>query len=166
MSFIIVGLPRHRTAWLANFFTYDGMFCHHEGMDGCRTMGEYYTKLGHNGDSTTGALLLPDVNQSFPERKIIVIEPTKDSYQRCVDFCHQNFGVTTQVKAAYEKLMGIDGMRISFDSIDSKLQDMWEHVTEKPFDHGRAKLLSSMRVQTKSLDNYDTESLAALLGGL
>ncbi len=166
MSFLIIGLPRHRTAWLANFFTCDGLFCYHEGMDGCKSVDDYRAKLGHNGDSTTGALLLPDVNQFFPERKIIIIEPTKDSYQRCVDFCHQNFGVSDQVKEAYEKLMGIDGMKVKFDEIDSRLGEMWKHVTDKPFSADRANLLSSMQIQTKSVDNYDIESLALLLGSL
>lgn len=30
MNFFITGLPRSRTAWLANFLTYDGNFCYHE----------------------------------------------------------------------------------------------------------------------------------------
>ena len=35
--FFITGLPRSRTAWLANWFTYGHTFCFHEA---CRKVGK------------------------------------------------------------------------------------------------------------------------------
>ena len=73
MDFLVLGLPRSRTAWLANFLTHDGLFCYHEAINGCSSMKEYKEKVEGKGDSNT-ALALFDFEKHFPETKIIVID--------------------------------------------------------------------------------------------
>ena len=53
-NFFVLGLPRSRTAWLANFLTYDGYFCFHEGIDGCRSIDDYKKKKFEVSISTAG----------------------------------------------------------------------------------------------------------------
>src|SRR5580700_9385789 len=45
LPFIIMGLPRSRTAWLAAFLTDGDVHCHHELMRMCQTPSEYPAKL-------------------------------------------------------------------------------------------------------------------------
>ena len=78
MNFLILGLPRSRTAWLANFLTYDGLFCYHEAINGCLNMDEYAEKVKGKGDSNT-ALALFDFEHMFPDAKIIVVDSSIDA---------------------------------------------------------------------------------------
>lgn len=41
--FFITGLPRCRTAWLANFLTWGDSFCYHEAVTRCATMSDLTT---------------------------------------------------------------------------------------------------------------------------
>ena len=79
MSFFILGLPRSRTAWLANFMTYDGYCCYHEGTNGCYTIEQYKAKLGGRiGDANTG-LIMFNFRKHFPKDKVVIIDSSIDA---------------------------------------------------------------------------------------
>lgn len=59
--FFIVGLPRSRTAWLANLLTYGPAFCLHDGLRDCETPDELATRL-----AATGALWPGDADPALP----------------------------------------------------------------------------------------------------
>lgn len=44
--FFITGLPRSRTAWLANLFTWGDSFCYHDALPDCESLGELDIMLG------------------------------------------------------------------------------------------------------------------------
>ncbi|MCK5604799.1 hypothetical protein KAR91_23115 [Candidatus Pacearchaeota archaeon] len=78
-SFFITGLPRTRTAWLANFLTYDDSFCFHEVIKEFKvedwkglfeSMGKEYV-----GNSDSGIPFLVDqIKAAFPQAKWVLIE--------------------------------------------------------------------------------------------
>ena len=45
MNFFITGLPRSRTAWLANYFSTGDVFCWHEAMAGITCKQDYWARL-------------------------------------------------------------------------------------------------------------------------
>ena len=94
-TFLILGLPRSRTAWLANFLTYDGLFCYHEAINGCKNIKEYKQKVKGKGDSNT-ALALFDFESHFPNAKIIIIDSEID---KAVEVSANKFS-----KSAIEKI--------------------------------------------------------------
>jgi hypothetical protein len=79
-TFFIVGLPRSRTAWLANFLTNGNSFCHHEAMRTCSNLDELAAKLDDHanfaeiGDADpTLCPILPQVIERFPAAKFVFI---------------------------------------------------------------------------------------------
>lgn len=161
MNFFVIGLPRSRTAWLANFLTYDNNFCYHEGIEGCQSIEEYKKKLGNNkGDSCT-ALMLLDMNKEFPDAPKVIIE---SDVERSIEFAKEKYNIDNPeyFYALKDKLDKIDGLRINFEDINDRLKDIWEHLFDTPYDEERGSLLREMDIQTMHYD-YDVDSLRKLL---
>jgi len=145
MSFFVLGLPRSRTAWLANFLTYDGLFCYHEGTGGCHSIDEYKDKIAGKGDSNTG-LALFDFEPHFKDSKIVVIDSTID---RSVKFAADVFNVDVKdsMKALKNRLDNIEGLHIDIKDINNRLSDIWEFIANSPMDYERANSLINMNIQ-------------------
>jgi hypothetical protein len=156
-NFLILGLPRSRTAWLANFLTYDGLFCYHEGTNGCRSLEEYKNKLTPGrGDSNTG-LGLFDVKRLFSDFNIVVIDSEPE---KAIQFSKDVFGVMVeeQILMLKENLDAIDGLHISLEEINDNLREIWEYVTDIPFHEERAELLKTFNIQSQHPENMDFDA--------
>ena len=155
-NFFVLGLPRSRTAWLANFLTFDGLFCHHEGINGCSTMSDYAEKIGKDGDSNT-ALAFFDIKDLFPDSKIIIIDNSIDA---AVAFGRkQGNDIRESMKAEKKILDSMDGLHIDISEIDERLEEIWSYVTDKPFNKKRADMLKNFNVQVQG-DWVDFGSLS------
>jgi hypothetical protein len=88
MRFIVLGLPRSRTAWLAKFLTYGDYICGHEELRHARSLDDVKTwiGMGYVGSAETAAApwwrtllrLAPDV------RVVIVRRPVRDVVESLV----------------------------------------------------------------------------------
>jgi len=157
MKFVVCGLPRSRTAWLANFLTYDGLYCYHEGLVGCRNLNEYYDKIGDDGDSTTipHLLDLPDCRKVIIDRDI----------HRAIQFTEANYGPANYEYYSFLKdyLSKMEGLHIPFSEINNSLRQIWEYVTDIPFDGKRANMLIQLNVQEHDIYNVDMSTLKEAL---
>lgn len=88
--FFIAGLPRSRTAWLANFLTWGNTCCHHDLWGRVRSIEELRTVFdetpAHNvGNSDAGNVLHHEaLTQEFPEAKwFIVNRPIDEVHASC-----------------------------------------------------------------------------------
>ena len=161
-NFFVVGLPRSRTAWLANFLTYNGRFCYHEGVDGCSTITDYKNKLGQDkGDSCT-ALMLLNIHKEFPNAPVVVIE---SDIKRAVEFSKHTYGkdLTKEFEMLKEKMRFIKGLRIPLHAINDSLEDIWSYLIGTPYDKERGDLLKNMNIQTNNYFNYDVKKVGELL---
>jgi len=159
MSFFVLGLPRSRTAWLANFLTYDGNFCYHEGLDGCHTIEEYYNKVdGVKGDSGTGLMLI-DLPKDSPK---VIIE---NDVEKSITFAKEVYGIYDP-KFFYflkDKLDSVEGLRVNFEDINDSLEQIWTHLIGTPYDYERGELLRNMNIQTNNFYDYDFNAMRNLL---
>ena len=160
MTFFVLGLPRSRTAWLANFLTYDDLFCYHEGINGCHSMDEYKQKIENCGDSCTGLSFI-DFEPYFPDAKKVIIDTSID---KAVKFGLDAYGVdmTDILKQAKNKLDNINGLHIGLNDINDRLRDIWEYITDKPFNEKRAQLLTKLNIQVNDVFDIDVESMLNL----
>ncbi len=77
--FFVVGLPRSRTAWLANLFTYGPAFCFHDEIVGIEDMAHLARHVHeegyeHVGFSDSGnALRAAQLMEAFPHARWIVV---------------------------------------------------------------------------------------------
>jgi len=160
-NFLVLGLPRSRTAWLANFLTYDGLYCTHEGLNGFSSLAEYFDSFGDNqGDSNTGLAIFPFEDYFADFKKVIIDRDIK----RAVEFSLDTYGYdSTQImENLNSRLIGAEGLHIAYDDIDSRLDEIWDHVTNKQFDETRAELLIELNIQTHDVHRLDEAALTRL----
>jgi len=157
--FFILALPRSRTAWLANFMTYGGHFCYHEGMNGCHTVAQYKEKIAGKGDSSTSAILVQD---HFPQsRRLIVLSHPK----KAIEYSLRNYGPANyDVFYQIRDLLGAsDGLKVEIDEIDSRIQEIWEYLVDTPFNKERSDMLTTLNIQMKTPYGFDIEAMKSIM---
>lgn len=160
-NFFVIGLPRSRTAWLAAFLSSGNRFCYHEGLNGCPSFKAYRKKVQGVGDSGT-ALMLFDMNTHFPGAPIVIIE-RDPAY--AIDFCYKTYGYYDP-KAIYDlesRLNAIEGLRVHYDDINDRLEDIWTHLIGDGFDRQRADMLIKLDIQVTDPYDFDNDSLQSLI---
>ncbi len=86
MDFLIFAPPRSRTAWLANFLTYDNSYCYHEALAMVTKMEELKnmkrgTKVTGNSDSGL-FMLAEDMLKLLPDAKVVLVKRDKEGIQK------------------------------------------------------------------------------------
>ncbi len=159
-NFFVIGLPRSRTAWLANFLTQGEHFCYHEAINGCSSIAAYKAKLGNQGDSGTGMMMF-DMNALFPDAPIVIIESDP---KKSIDFCHQTYGYYDPniIYHLRDRLDTIDGLRVLFKDINQRLPEIWSHLIGEGFDRRRADMLIKLQVQVMNPFDIDLEAAKVL----
>jgi len=145
-NFLVLGLPRSRTAWLANFLTYSDITCSHEGINGCRTLTEYKKQFKDNsGDSNTG-LAYFDFESLFEDFKTIIID---SSVRKSIEFSKATYGINNHDKIIKlkKRLDSLKGLHVRLDEIDGRLEEIWDYVSRYQFNERRAVQLSSFNIQ-------------------
>lgn len=158
-NFFITGLPRSRTAWLANLMTYNGAFCLHEGAKLFPDKEGYVDWLrsghaAHVGDSSSGLLKTPEILlHDFPDAPLVLIDrPVDEAEQALKDSFGVGFGEDKeQIVSAMEKLRRRSNtLIINYSSLDSLtvIKNIWFHLlTFVPFDAAPAAMLGELTVQ-------------------
>jgi hypothetical protein len=78
--FFIFGLPRSRSSWLANLFTYNNTFCYHEALKFCRSINEFKVLLDEHEEQNIGNSdcsminYIDEISKCFPVAKYVLIE--------------------------------------------------------------------------------------------
>lgn len=160
MNFFVIGLPRSRTAWFANFLTYEDHFCFHEGMSGCHSVDEYLKKLGDDGDAST-ALMLLDMNEQFPEAPKVIIHR---NIEISMDFMFENYGFFDRdyMYYLYERMKQIEGYHVDFEDINNELPGIWEYLIGTHYNEKRGDQLKDLRVEMMDPLDFDMNAIKAL----
>lgn len=137
--------------------TYDGIYCSHEGLNGVNSLEEYRAKFSDSGDSNTG-LALFDFEALFQDFKIVIIDNEIDSG---VVFSKIRYRVdlTKQLTQLKQRLSKLEGLHIPFGDIDNRLEDIWNYLTDKPFNKHRAEMLSQFNIQVTDNYQFDQEAM-------
>jgi hypothetical protein len=88
MAFIVLGLPRSRTAWLSRFLTYGDHVCGHEELRHCRSLGDVEQWFSQSciGTSETSAAPFWRLFERFaPDARIVIVRrPVADVVESVV----------------------------------------------------------------------------------
>lgn len=150
-DFLILSLPRSRSAWLANFMTTDTTLCLHDptGMlVSGETLPDVSAKIYGWADTALG--MTPDIVRSLEARTLIIERDPED-----VIAAVEQMGlpipidrVRGAVMSQVQSLKEIRGLRVRFEEIDNRLGGIWSFLTlGQPFDGDRANLLKQFDVQ-------------------
>ncbi len=162
-NFFITGLPRSRTSWLANFFTYNNTFCFHEATRFCASIEDLKITLANHDASNIGnadpalIYMMDDLVNMFPEAKFLFVErevyetidsflgfyASLDSQQKVTDWILQMNELFQKAKQKYNV------MTISHNELNQMdaCKQTWEYlVPEIPFDEKRWKMLDELYI--------------------
>lgn len=149
-NFLILGLPRSRTAWLANFLTYKNSFCYHDLLAYCKDEQELKNKMnlfGYDfiGTADTAGFLLPKHDLFKHAPKVIIHRDSDDVIKSLENFL--NASVSKKwIRYIDEQLNKVKGLHVNYSEINNNLEKIWHHCLNVPYNHERAKLLSNFNV--------------------
>ena len=128
--FFITGYPRSRTAWFAGFFTTGPVFCHHE------------IKLIEPGSRIEG-FSGPNFALTPQQGKMVIIERDEQEVRESLR------KLTKEADAIIDRfdLKKLDGLRVKFEDINDRLQEIWEYCVDIPFDVQRAELFKNLKIE-------------------
>lgn len=156
MKFCITGLPRSRTAWFSAYFTACGYKCAHEGMNGCESIVEYLDRMSmYEGNSDCGCVF-------YPHQKTVIIERDAEEVKKSLS---RLFDDVSFVDLCNEKMKKIDGLRVKFEDIDERLQEIHEFCVGKTYNTTIAEQFKNMKITIKNInvDNKSVKMLGELL---
>jgi hypothetical protein len=146
MNFIVTGLPRSGTTWVANWLTTDDTLCIHDplykyGLDQLDTI-QTNKRLGI---SCTGIWRFPEFLKTHPARKLIIHRDIAEIN----DSLANEMGVPTLSQEEAESLKDIYGMHVLFSDLFNPIvaKEIYEALLEKPFDAERHAYLVELNVQ-------------------
>ena len=163
--YFIVGLPRSRTAWLANLLTVSGQsFCWHEGEAGHGGLEKLVEKMKRRPESRVGnassgiACYGDDVYRLLPEARYIIIErgleSAKQALKETADELFDVDKIWPQVVKRFnlfvESLSEHYVLKIRYDQLhdEETCTNIWDFATgELPWDSERWEMLSKLNVQ-------------------
>ena len=154
LKFFITGLPRSRTAWLANFFTTGEVFCYHEALN------NYPNKDALTAAMTGVKFYYGNADSALPFTKFqewfsaptVIIERNADEV---IESLYKLYGKYTAIPelvlAGQAKLKHLRGLRVAFQDIDSRLHEIWDYCVDSIYDVERAEALMKLNMQTQDL---------------
>ena len=157
--FFLTGLPRSRTAWLANLFTTGEIFCWHDALLLCGSPADLPQLLRKNapiGDSDSALILFyPDVAEMFPGSPWVIVErDPQDAFDSLVKrFGHDvSRGGWPMLIAAMQTIPKDDPnvLRVRYEELNDVevVRRIWEHcVPAVEFDERRWALLKRLNVE-------------------
>lgn len=167
--FFIIGLPRSRTSWLANFFTIENAFCYHEATRFCHELSDLKSLMDKNkskyvGNSDPALLfLINEVMDLFPNCKIVIIDR---DFHDCIDsylgfFSNKSYlTIITWMEKTYTQLERVKNYyefyTVNHDDLDNvdTCRRLWEYLLpDMEFDRARWQLLDEFYIN-KHIEKY------------
>ena len=175
--FIITGLPRSRTSWLANLFNYGPCLCLHDGTATDKNVPMLLDQFAnrnpdikHIGNSDSGICLLEDLSW-LDGYKVILVERDPSDVERSYyeyfkrlpypqigvmprDKIHAMIEIVTEKLDAFVDNLGMEQMMpVAFDDLNDEkvVANLWRFIApETPFHVERYRILDKLAVNPQS----------------
>lgn len=156
--FFVVGLPRTRSAWLANLFTTERSVCLHDAMRDCRCSEDLVAHLESSGREYAGAsgsdlvFIYDRVRALRPDAVWTTIVRDPGESRRAFEVAFPGALRGPQLDTAFEALaefLPSEPPRVRFDELDSEavVRSIWQRsMPTIPFDPARFSLLREFKV--------------------
>ena len=149
IDFMVLGLPRSGTAWLANLFTTSKSYCKHEAL--WNSSFEELDQQKHTvsfGIAETSGFSIVDTINAHSARKLII--------RRDLSEINESLGKLKIPKMTHDhmdKLLSISGYHMDFcDIFDyERMAKAYDYVLQDRLERYRHEFLCDMNVQNKKL---------------
>jgi hypothetical protein len=169
-KFFVTGLPRSRTAWVANYLSHAGAFCYHDGLANCSSLNEFDAKLARHpvcGDSDSGlAMFQVELRSRHPEAQWVILRrPLPEVVESLCEMDPYYGFLPIGRKEAWEIVMRLNAPLVALAKlpgvleIDSEAlstpqgaQLLWHHClgSDTPWGEDRWRMLRDMNVTIRS----------------
>jgi len=167
--YLVAGMPRSRTAWLAAALSCGPAVCLHEAANGCRTLDQYREKIAGKGDAST-TLSMMDVVKLWPDVPLVIVD---SGYQKVLNWC-SNQGIEIDLEVLVDARLALKRMAaehprallVEFDWIDARFDSIFDHCYGRMpsvAERDRIEVLKLMNIQEKSLERFDIDTLPQLI---
>jgi len=162
MRFVVFCLPRSRSAWVANFLSYDGGLCLHEPLLGCRSLDDLDDKMAATGVEFVGCAdtaimaFTEQVIDRYPTARFVALLRQPDGFAaqaRKMGCSEQHIcDMLERFQEAVEVLSAFGEQTLLVRSKDLGLAHvcdlLWRHVGHTtPMSQARFEMLNDMRVE-------------------
>lgn len=150
MRFLVLSLPRSRSAWLARFLSYKGNVCAHDLAPRATSVQDLAKAFDRvNGSVETGlSEAWPRLVERFPGLRIVTI------HRPLIEICKSLIRVGAPVHLAdlarkQYYLEQVPGLKIDFDSLNNPevCRTIFEQCLEVPFDFNWWEALAPVNIQ-------------------
>lgn len=183
--FFVFCLPRSRSAWLANFLTYESVFCFHDPLPECLSIEDLEAKLATTGTpiagaADTGAMFwVEEIIEHFPSARFVVLARDPRGFveqsQRMGVTASDAVAMLDQFGHAIERLHRLGKRTITVASKqldDYEVADkVWRHVgmpigmNRLRFDQLRDTRVEVMMDRARDRVMRNLDNIKALAGG-
>ena len=187
-NFFITGLPRSRTSWMANFFTYQNSYCFHEisnnhphsfgirdelmnkiqeykGVSDC-LLPYYFEPLADTLENSILVIIERDFHEVFSSLNNWYKDNNLNIKNSLLKNLKELDKRLTAMKERYPHLL------VKFEDLDdiSVMEEMWYHcVPGIRFDSDRWQMLNNFKIEpeyNKYMTNLKNENVMKLMGVL
>lgn len=143
-------------------------------MNGCRSEADLVTRMNlfpvkHVGNSDSG-LMFSRFQELFMGAPTVVIERDLDDVAASLEaqlgkeLCEQG-GSRAFLEKQHKRLQSVSGLRVPFDDINARLEEIHQYLVSVPFDSEYAQDMTSQNRQVTEM-TVDLESSRFWLGGV
>ena len=157
-AFLVLGLPRSRTAWLSRFLTYGDHICGHEELRHCRSIDDVRSWLSQpnmGSAETAAAPFWRMLTRLAPGVRIVVVRrPVADVVESLAAFGFDRAVMGPMMRRLNSKLDQIEKrvpgvLSVNFDDLNDEAtcRAVFEHCLPYPFDKAHWQKLAGENVQ-------------------
>jgi hypothetical protein len=158
--FLVLGLPRSRTAWLSRFLNYGDHHCGHEQARYWRSLDDAKAYLGQSCIGTCETAVMPFwrlLDHIAPCAKIVIVRrPVHEVFSSltALDIGFDGAALRAALKRLDRKLDQIEArcdnvLSVKFADLahEETCRAVWEHCLPYPFDHAHWAALEAVNIQ-------------------
>lgn len=148
LDYLIVGLPRSGTTWLANWLTTERSLCTHDPLYQAHYSSfdyhEIFLAKAINGISCTGLWRFPEYVNNHPGKKIIIHRPIE-----AINASMRELSLPLLDNGDVEKLENLDGTHLPYEDLWNKktAEQLWSYLIGNDFDQVRWQQLQAFNIQ-------------------
>lgn len=154
--FFVTGLPRSRSAWIANYLSYGTTFCFHDALKDCqagvsRLHSIFDVKANVVGNSDPANALVQDkLIERFPGAKWVVVDRPFNEVKASVEALGVDTAPLYRLQLKIEELrLKVKPLIVPYGALDSSIKDIARYVNpEWHHPEARHEMLVHMNVQT------------------
>lgn len=154
IPFLIVSLPRSRSAWLSNYFTNGDIICYHERLRHFPAPILIESLEGKNGDSDSMLCTIPDqvlMWEQLGKVKILVVDRNQEEVFRSLEKLFDNQITGEMMRLALDGFNQIKrktkGMIVKYHDLNDMIEVVHSYITPHiPFSEERFRLLENFKI--------------------